>query len=84
MILTQIVRATKDILDRCMTRGTAVHGILIDSVVTIGESPLKIMRFLFGKYGERGHVDSTRLLLNNRNYTNHNSEEHFMVRLLST
>ena len=31
-----------------------------------------------------GHVDSVRLLLNNRKFVNHNSEEQFMLRLLMT
>ena len=36
------------------------------------------------KDGTDGHVDSIILLLNNRNYANRNSEEHFMVRCLTT
>ena len=69
---------------------TTVPGTLIDRVVSIGESPLKCVFRKSGhkvsilKDGIDGHADSIRLLLNSRNYLNHNSEEHFMVRLLTT
>ena len=78
------------LLARYITYGTTVPGTLIDRVVSIGESPLKCV---FRKSGHKvsilkdvidGHADSIRLLLNSRNYLNHNSEEHFMVRLLTT
>ena len=78
------------LLARYITYGTTVPGTLLDRVVSIGESPLKCD---FRKYGHKGsilkdgigaHVNSTRLLLNNRNYANNNWEEHFMVRLLTT
>ena len=36
------------------------------------------------KDGTDGDVDSIRLLLHNCNYVNHNSEEHMMVRFLTT
>ena len=78
------------LLARYITYGTTVPGTLIDSVVSIGESPLKCVFRKSGhevsilKDGIDGHADSIRLLLNSRNYLNHNSEEHFMVRLLTT
>ena len=81
---------TQFLLARYITYGTTVHGTLIDRVVSIGESPLKCV---FRKYGHKvsilkdcidGHADYIRLLLNSRNYVNHNSAEHFMVRLLTT
>ena len=54
-----------------------VPGTLIDMVVVIGESPLKcVFRKSGHKDGIDGHADSIRLLLN--------SEEHFIVRLLTT
>ena len=37
-----------------------------------------------GNDGTDGHVDSIKLLLNNPKYANHNSEEHLLVRLLTT
>ena len=37
-----------------------------------------------GTDGTDGHVDSIKLLLNNPKYANHNSEEHLLVRLLTT
>ena len=57
---------------RYITYGTTVPGTLIDRVVSIGESPLKCV---FRKSGIDGHADSIRLglLLNSRNYLNHNS-----------
>ena len=73
-----------------ITYGTTVPGTLIDRVVSIGESPLKCVFKKSGhkvstlKDGIDGHADSIRLLLNSRSYLNHNSEEHFMVRLLTT
>ena len=78
------------LLARYITYGTTVPGTLIDRVVSIGESPLKCVfrksghKVSFLKDGIDGHADSIRLLLNSRNYVNHNSEEHFMVRLLTT
>ena len=78
------------LLARYITYGITVPGTLIDRVVSIGESPLKCVfrksghKVSFLKDGIDGHVDSIRLLLNSRNYVNHNSEEHFMVRLLTT
>ena len=78
------------LLARYITYGTTVPGTLIDRVVSIGESPLKCVLRKSGhkisilKDGIDGHADSIRLLLNSRNYLNHNSEEHFMVRLLTT
>ena len=59
-------------------------------VVSIGESHLKCVFRKSGhkvsilKDGIDGHADSIRLLLNSRNYLNHNSEEHVMVQLLTT
>ena len=56
----------------------------------IGESPLKCVfrkcghKKIILKDGIDGHVDSIRLLFNNRNYVDPNSEEHFMLRLLTT
>ena len=73
------------LLARYITYGTTVPGTLIDRVVSIGESPLKCVFRKSGhkvsilKDGIDGHADSIRLLLNSRNYLNHNSEEHFMV-----
>ena len=55
-----------------------------------GESPLKCVFIKCGqkgfilKDGIDGHVDSIRLLLINRNYVDRNSDEHFMIRLLTT
>ena len=78
------------LLARYITYGTTVPGTLIDRVVSIGESPLKCVFRKSGhkvsilKDGIDGHADSIRLLLNSRNYLNHNSEENFMVRLLTT
>ena len=78
------------LLARYITYGTTVPGTLIDRVVSIGESPLKCVFRKSGhkvsilKDGIDGHADSIRLLLNSRNYLNHNSKEHFMVRLLTT
>ena len=78
------------LLARYITYGTTVPGTLIDRVVSIGESPLKCVFRKSGhkisilKDGIDGHADSIRLLLNSRNYVNRNSEEHFMVRLLTT
>ena len=43
--------------------------------------------FFFTKYGydgTAGHVDYIKLLLSNPKYDNHNSEEHLLVRLLTT
>ena len=37
-----------------------------------------------GNDGTDGHVDSIKLLLNNPEYAKHNSEEHLLVRLLTT
>ena len=80
------------LLARYITYGTTVPGTLIDRVVSIGESPTMI-KFLFRKSGHKvyilkagidGHADSIRLLLHNSNYANHNSEEHYIVRLLTT
>ena len=74
-------------LARYITYGTTVPGTLLDRVVSIGESPLKCV---FRKCGQNnfigidGHVDSIRLLLHSRNYVDRNSEEHFMLRLLTT
>ena len=74
------------LLARYITYGTTVPGTLIDRVVSIGESPLQCVfrksghKVSFLKDGIDGHADSIRLLLNSRNYVNHNSEEHFMVR----
>ena len=73
------------LLARYITYGTTVPGTLIDRVVSIGESPLKCVFRKSGhkvsilKDGIDGYADSIRLLLNSRNYLNHNSEEHFMV-----
>ena len=72
-------------------RKCSIPGTLIDRVVSIGESPLKCVfrksghKVSFLKDGIDGHADSIRLglLLNSRNYVNHNSEEHFMVRLFN-
>ena len=78
------------LLARYITYGTTVPGTLIDRVVSIGESPLKCVFRKSGhkvsilKDGIDGHADSMWLLLNSRNYLNHNSEERFMVRLLTT
>ena len=78
------------LLARYITYGTTVPGTLIGRVVSIGESPLKCVfrksghKIYILKDGIDGHADSIRLLLNSRNYLNHNSEEHFMVRLLTT
>ena len=78
------------LLARYITYGTTVPGTLIDRAVSIGESPLKCVFRKSGhkisilKDGIDGHADSIRLLLNSRNYVNRNSEEHFMVRLLTT
>ena len=78
------------LLARYITYGTTVPGTLLDRVVSIGESPLKcVFRkcgqiFLILKNGIYGHVDSIRLLLHSRNYVDRNSEEHFMLRLLTT
>ena len=79
------------LLARYITYDTTVHGTLIDRVVSIGESLLKCVFFRKSghkvyilKDGIDGHADSIRLLLNSRNYLNHNSDEHFMVRLLTT
>ena len=58
-------------------------------VVSIGESPKKCVFRKCGhkeftlKDGIDGHVDSIRLLLHGRNYVDRNSEEHFMLRLLT-
>ena len=54
---------------------------VFDSVQDIRPASDKVS---FLKDGIDGHADSIRLLLNSRNYVNHNSEEHFMVRLLTT
>ena len=78
------------LLARYITYGTTVPGTLLDRVVSIGESPLKCVfrkcgrKELILKDGIDGHVDSIRLLLNNRQYVDRNSEEHFMLRLLTT
>ena len=78
------------LLARYITYGTTVPGTLLDRVVSIGESPLKCVfrkcgrKELILKDGIDGHVDSIRLLLNNRHYVDRNSEEHFMLRLLTT
>ena len=78
------------LLARYITYGTTVPGTLIGTVVSIEESPLKCVFRKSGhkvsilKDGIDGHADSIRLLLNNSNYGNHNSEEHLMVRLLTT
>ena len=80
----------QSLLARYITYGTTVPGTLIERVVSIGESPLKCVFRKSGhkisilKDGIDGHADSLRLLLNIRNYLNDNSEEHFMVRLLTT
>ena len=44
----------------------------------------KVWLGYFGNDGTDGHVDSIKLLLNNPKYANHNSEEHLLVRLLTT
>ena len=78
------------LLARYITYGTTVPVTLINRVVSIGVSPLKCVFRKSGhkisilKDGIDGHADSIRLLLNSRNYVNRNSEEHFMVRLLTT
>ena len=65
--------------------GTTVPGTLLDRVVSIGESPLKCVfrkcgrKELILKDGIDGHVDSIRLLLNNRHYVDRNSEEQKLV-----
>ena len=70
--------------------GTTVPGTLLDRVVSIGESPVKCVFRKCGnkefilKDGIDGHVDSIRLQLHSRNYVDRNSEEHFMLRLLTT
>ena len=78
------------LLARYITHGTTVPGTLLDRVVSIGESPLKCV---FRKCGHKefilkddidGHVDSIRLHLHIRNFVDRNSEEHFILRLLTT
>ena len=44
----------------------------------------KVWLGYIGNDGTDGHVDSIKLLLNNPKYANHNSEEHLLVRLLTT
>ena len=44
----------------------------------------KVWLGYIGNDGTAGHVDSIKLLLNNPKYANHNSEEHLLVRLLTT
>ena len=73
------------LLARYITYGTTVHGTLLDRVVSIGESPLKCV---FRKCGHKNvmlkdGIDSIRQLLHSRNYVDRNSEEHFMLRLLT-
>ena len=78
------------LLARYITYGTTVPGTLLDRVVSIGESTLKCVfrkcghKHFILKDGIDGHVDSIRLLLHNRNYVDRNSEEQFMLRLLTT
>ena len=78
------------LLARYITYGTTVPGTLLDRVVSIGESPLKCVfrkcghKFFILKDGIDGHVDSIRQLLHSRNYVDRNTEEHFMLRLLTT
>ena len=78
------------LLARYITYGTTVPGTLLDRVVSIGESPLKCVFRKCGhkefilKDGIDGHVDSIRHLLHSRNYVDRNSDEHFMLRLLTT
>ena len=78
------------LLARYITYGTTVPGTLLDRVVSIGESPLKCVFRKCGhknfilKDGIDGHVDSISLLLHSCNYVDRNSEEHFMLRLLTT
>ena len=78
------------LLARYITYDTTVPGTLMDRGVSIGESPLKCVFRKSGhkihmlKDGIDGHADSIRQLLNSSNYANHNSDEHFMVRLLTT
>ena len=43
---------------------------------------IKVWLGYIGNDGTDGHVDSIKLLLNNPEYANHNSEEHLLVRLL--
>ena len=78
------------LLARYITYGTTIPGTLLDRVVSIVESPLKCVfrkcghTFFILKDGIDGHVDSIRQLLHSRNYVDRNSEEHFMLRLLTT
>ena len=78
------------LLARYITYGTTVPGTLLERVVSIGESPLKCVFRKCGhkefilKDGIGGHVDSIRLLLHSRNYFDRNSDEHVMLRLLTT
>ena len=78
------------LLARYITYGTTVPGTLLDRVVSIGESPLKCVfrkcghKKIILKDGIDGHVDSIRQLLHSRNYVDRNSEEHFMLRFLTT
>ena len=80
------------LLARYITYGTTVPGTLLDRVVSIWESPLKCVIRKCGhdefilKDGIDGHVDSIRLqqLLHSRNFVDRNSEEHFILRLLTT
>ena len=82
-------RIIQFLLARYITYGTTVPGTIIDRVVSIGESHPKCVFRKSGhkvsilKDGIDGHADSIRLLLNSRNYVDHNSEEHFMVRPLT-
>ena len=65
---------------------------LLAIYITYGTTVPKCVVFFFykvwlgsiGNGGTDGHVDSIKLLLNNPKYANHNSEEHLLVRLLTT
>ena len=78
------------LLARYISYGTTVPGTLLDRVMSIGESPLKCVFRKCGhkefilKDGIDGHVDSIRLQLHSRNLVDRNSEEHFILRLLTT
>ena len=60
------------------------------NIHSIGEYPLKCVLRNYGregyivKDGADGHVNSIIIILNNRNYANRTSKEHFMVRILYT
>ena len=80
------------LLARYITYGTTVPGTLLVRVVSIGKSPLKCVFRKCGhkefilKDGIDGHVDSIRhiILLHSRNFVDRNSDEHCMLRLLTT